>query len=71
MTIELEDKTGELTSSADRHAAIGAVKSALVRSLTQLIPVAPELAVNLTNILRCLQEHDGMRDIFDLKKETT
>ncbi len=60
MTIEIEDKTGHLVSVEDIDAAIMAVDRGIV-SIGKLMLV-PELAVNMPNIRRCLQELKGIRE---------
>ena len=52
------DMTGKPVTKADVQQAQQAVRAALVKSLTQL---PAELAVQLPNILRCLQELEQLK----------
>lgn len=66
MTIKFEDKTGAMTSVRDREGAIEAIKKVVVgQAMMQIAAISPELAVNLPNILRCLQEHHEIRTALD------
>jgi len=49
------DKTGQPPSAEDVAQAEKAVRTAMIRDLVRLMPVSPELAVQLPNIRRCLQ----------------
>jgi hypothetical protein len=57
--IEIEDNTGKLVSLQDIDDAIAACSAAVTRITT--VMGNPQLAVNLPNILRCLQELKAIR----------
>lgn len=61
--IDIQDKTGSLVSIDDIDAAIRAVAGAITK--IQMLMQAPELAVNLPNILRCLRELQAIRKHLD------
>ncbi len=56
-----EDKTGQRVSLPDIDDAIGAMKAMIVR-IDLLTKIPPQVAVNLPNILRCLQELRQFRE---------
>lgn len=50
--MESEDLTGSLVSDRDIDDAMSAVKTGMIH----VMKLPPELAVNLPNVLRCLQQ---------------
>lgn len=59
MTIEIEDNIGKLVSLKDIDDAISAVRQGVV-SVAKIMEI-PQLAVNMPNILRCLNELKTIR----------
>ncbi len=65
MDIDTEDRTGRLVSERDIDDAIAAVIGAVPKTVQIMQAGVPGLAVNIPNILRCLQELQVMRRRVD------
>ena len=59
--IDFTDNTGKLVSLKDIDDAISAAKSLMPR-IVQISAISPEAAVNIGNVLRCLQELKAIRE---------
>lgn len=65
--MEFINKTGDAVSIEDIDGAIAVVRRSLVQNILSL---PPGLAVEMTNILRCLQQFHTLRlKLAELKKE--
>lgn len=51
----MTDRTGSLPTLEDVERAQGAIRAAAVKDIMQITQVSPELAVELPNVLRCLE----------------